>query len=468
MAVSTEVSRNNYLGTGNLSTYSYTFQILENTHIRVATRDSDGVVHALTLGAEFTVTGTGNASGGTITLVAGNLPIGIELVIMHDPTFLQEFRFNNLGTSYYPERHESAYDRNVRYSQVLKEKIDRAIKFSPFDAPFDATLPKLIPDSIVRVNSAGNKLILAGPGEFIGPAGPQGNPLFIGTGDPNLIPSFDPTPNPGDVFVDENGDVWKFNGTTWSLTGDSLPVGDTATAVGYSARYNDTVNILTLQGIVNYIFQFQYTPPTISLSGSSNILREKGASVSGITLTANVTKRSDPIAEVKFYRNPSTLLDTQTSGGAIPNGGSSTYAYATAFTDNVTFRAEAIDNGATGGPTTVSATTTYSFVYPYYYGAGANGLTPSQVALLTKDVIASNANLTRTLSVGSGQYTYFAYPASYGALTSILDVNGFEVLPAWTASTGNITGLDGNAVSYRIYKGNNALAAGSYQFTWKR
>jgi hypothetical protein len=222
------------------------------------------------------------------------------------------------------------------------------------------------------------------------------------------------------------------------------------------------------------IIRITYTPHTVSLSGSSNVLREKGTSVPSVVLTAAVTKKSDPIAEVKFYRNPSTLLDTQASGGAIPNGGNSTYTYSTAFSDDVTFRTEVKDNGATGGPTTVTATTAYSFVYPYYAVSGALGLTGANIRSAAGSdptkilVITSNANLTRTIAVGAGEYPYFAYPASYGALTSILDVNGFEVLPSWTASTLNITGLDATSQSYRVYRGNNPLTAGSYQFTFKR
>lgn len=466
MAVSTTVSRNNYLGAGNLSVYTYTFQILNAADLRVATRDEDGVVDELTLGPDFTVTGVGGNSG-TVTLLAGNLPTGVELVIMHDPEFLQEFRFNNLGVNYYPERHEKAYDRNVRYSQVLKEEINRAIKFAAFDAPFNATLPKLIPDSIVRVNAAANGLILSGPGEFIGPAGPQGNPLFVGIGDPNDIMAWDPTPNPNDLFIDENGAFWKFNGTTWALTGDVLNLGETATAIGYSSRYSQTVNLTTLQDIVNYIFQFVYTPPSISLAGSgSNVIYEKGASVSGINLTASVVKRSNPTANVRFYRGVS-LLDTQATGGI---SGSFPFNYVTAFTDTTSFTSQ-VDDTLVGsdGPTTVTSNTvTYTFVYPYYHGVGAAGLNGAQIAALTKNVIASSNNVNRSFTVNGSQKMYFAYPASYGDLTSILDVNNFETLGDWTKTTKSITGADASSQSYTCYEFNNYAVAGTYSYTFKR
>lgn len=236
---------------------------------------------------------------------------------------------------------------------------------------------------------------------------------------------------------------------------------------GFSLRFNEMFISTGLGDTLEKIIKLGYLAPTVSLSGSSNILREKGTTVSGITLTANVTKKSDPISEVKFFLNPATLLDTQTSGGAIPSGGSSSYTYATAFSDNRTFRVDVKDDGATGGPTTVSATTTYSFVYPYYYGVGASGLGAS-VSGLTKSVINSNANLTQNFSPNGTQKMYFAYPSSYGALTKIYDVNNFDTLLDWTRTTVNITGLDATAQSYYVYEFNNYAVSGTYPYRFVR
>lgn len=239
---------------------------------------------------------------------------------------------------------------------------------------------------------------------------------------------------------------------------------------GYSSRFGQIFTSEGLDDTLQKILLITYTAPQISLSGSSNVLREKGASVSNITLTAAITKRSDPIKEVRFYRNPSTLLDTQTSGGAIPSGGNSTYLYSTSFSDNVTFRAEADDDGATGGPTTVSATTTYSFVYPYYTGAGSAGKTGAQIRSdLVTDVSSSNSNKTVIFSgVNNGQVLYLAYPQSYGALTHIYDINNFDTIADWTQSVKSITGLDGNPVNYYVYEFNNPLVSGSYTYRFVR
>ena len=149
--------------------------------------------------------------------------------------------------------------------------------------------------------------------------------------------------------------------------------------------------------------------------------------------------------------------------------GNSSTVYSTPFSDTITFTVAVTDETTVdGGPTTVSANLTYNFVYSYYYGAAAPGRTAAQVAALTKDVINSNANLTRNFTTANGDVYYFAYPAAYGALTSIKDVNNFEVLPSFTRRTENITGLDGNPVSYYIYEGNNTQVAGTTSFTFIR
>ena len=235
---------------------------------------------------------------------------------------------------------------------------------------------------------------------------------------------------------------------------------------GFSARFNQDFTSTDLRDTIQKILNFQYLAPQVSLSGSSNSLREKGDTVSSITLSASVTKRSDPIARIRFLEGANEIADydpPSTTGTGV-----TTAPYNTPFSDNITFSVQVTDNGDTGGPSTVSSNTTYSFVYPYYHGVGAQSLTPAQVATLTKSIINSSANLTRSFGAATGEVYYFAYPASYGALTAIFDENEFNVFTDWTLSTENITGLDGNPVSYRIYEFDNVVSAGATTFRFVR
>lgn len=241
---------------------------------------------------------------------------------------------------------------------------------------------------------------------------------------------------------------------------------------GYSARFNEQFGPTTgLMDTLNKIIKITYTAPAISLSASgSGTIYEKGATVSSTNLTATITKRSNPIAQVRFYQG-ATLIDTQSSGGAIPNGGTNSYTYSTPFSDTISFVAR-VDDTQVGddGPTTVTSNTvTFNFFYPYFDGAdNSNSLTAAQVATKTKRVIASTATIQRTFTATAGQYLYFAQPSSYPALTQILDVNNFDVTSSWVSFTGTYTALDSSTQTLRVYRLVNPVAAGDHTFTFRR
>lgn len=232
---------------------------------------------------------------------------------------------------------------------------------------------------------------------------------------------------------------------------------------GYSARFGEYFGPeLTLDETLLQVLNFSYLGPQISLSCSpSTGVREKGSTVASVVMSATTTKRSSPITAVRHYRN-GVLVHTEAA--ANPNGQVEDYTDNTAFSDTMTFYSQ-VDDGTS---VVQSNTITYSYVYPYYYGTGATGKTPAQVAALTKSIIASTSNINVGFTTSNGDVYYFAYPASYGALTSILDANGFETFSDWTLTTANITGLDALAVSYRIYSFNNPVIAGSTSYTFKR
>jgi hypothetical protein len=238
---------------------------------------------------------------------------------------------------------------------------------------------------------------------------------------------------------------------------------------GWSARFSEFFSSTGLSDTLEKILMLSYQAPSVSLSATgSGTLREKGNTVTNPTLTASVTKKTDLIAKIEFFYNNVLVAGGTYEPPSNTGSGITNHAWTGSFTDNVTFKVEVTDDGTQGGPTTVSSTVTYSFVYPYYYGAGPAGKTPAQVAALTKDVVASTATKSVTFTTADSDVYYFAYPASYGALTQILDISNFDTLSDWTLTTADITGLDGNPVSYRIYEFNNPVVAGLTTYIFKR
>ena len=240
-----------------------------------------------------------------------------------------------------------------------------------------------------------------------------------------------------------------------SYSGISLLTGEQFTSSG-------------LQDTLDKIIRITYLAPTISLAGSSNIVREKGDTVSSITLTATIAKKSNDISEVRFYQG-ATLLDTQTSGGAIASGGQSTYVYSTSFDDNISFSSQ-VDDALDGGNQTIgtSASTSYVFVYPYYVGADVTNLLDTEIILLEKVVQTAKTSYTKVFTADAGDVFYIAYPDTISPLTSILDVNSFETISSWTQSFWDLACLDGSTQPYRVYTFDNPVAAGDYQYTFKR
>lgn len=441
MSLSNQSARNDYIGDGTTKIFPYTFKIWMISDLVLCITDMLGAVTNLTYPADYTVNGVLNTTGGQVTLTVA-VAAGSQLTIRRVLPLTQLTSIRNEGV-YYAGLHEDTFDRLVMYDQQQQEQINRSLKVPVDDQNFNTTFPEM-------KDNGGCVLIVKEDGTSID-LGPTVAYLEgLATGGASL-------PAGGDV-----GSVL----TKVSTTDYDADWNDYAYS-GFSARFGSSFSSISLDDTLKQILNLQYAAPAISFSASgAGSVYEKGFVISASTLTANVTKRSDPIAQVQFFMG-ATSLSLQTTGGAIPNGGASTFGWTGSFSDNTTFSASATDSGATGGPTTVSASQSFTFVYPYYYGAGAVGLTPTQIKSLTKNIMNSNSNFVTTFVASASQVFYFAYPASYPDLSSILDVNNFETLPDWTKSVGSITGLDGTSQSYKIYAFNNPVSAGSYQYTFK-
>lgn len=380
--------------------------------------------------------------GGPTQVIFNTPPTNLnQVLVIRASEFEQTTTFLQVG-NFNPKSMETGLDKLLLMIQEVGEKVGRTILL-PFTAlPTTNTLTTIAPLQVPRWNEDGDAWEMVDVATLL-------SSIPGGGGVP-------PGGVAGDFIEKLSGDDGDADWQSGSYDGFSLLTGAAFTSTG-------------LKDTLDKIIRITYTAPLISLSASgSGTVREKGDSVASTNLSATITKRSDPIANVRFYQG-ATLLDTQTGNPPVPDGGSAGYTYSTPFSDNISFSSQTIDDGATGGPTNVTSNTVnFTFVYPYYYGSGAAALSAAGVAALTKDIRVSTASLLRSFTPNGSQVLYFAYPASYGALTTILDENGFNTFPSWTLRTENITGLDASAVSYRIYEYNNTPVAGTYPFTFIR
>ena len=86
MTISTTTIKNSYSGNDSTDAFSYTFKITADSEMQVIIRSSTGSETVKSLTTHYTVSGAGNASGGTVTFTSGNIPATGETVILRRNT----------------------------------------------------------------------------------------------------------------------------------------------------------------------------------------------------------------------------------------------------------------------------------------------------------------------------------------------------------------------------------------------
>lgn len=150
MTVASTTRRNDATGNGATKTYSYNFRILDDDELLVSVQDTAGVITALTRPTDYSVTGVGLYAGGTIVLVNagqawldtdGDLKSSYKLTIRRRLPLTQQTDLRNSG-DFYPEDHETQFDRCIMIDLQQQDELDRSIKFPETDSPsLSATLP---------------------------------------------------------------------------------------------------------------------------------------------------------------------------------------------------------------------------------------------------------------------------------------------------------------------------------------
>jgi len=142
MSISSATDSVRYLGDNSTAVYSYTFRIDSQSDLKAIKVTDTGVKSVLTLTTDYTVTGVGSGGGGTITLVAGNLPADYKLILRRQIPLTQDTEIRNEGT-FYASQHENKFDELTMIDQQQQFEITRSMRLSEeVDADdFDMTIP---------------------------------------------------------------------------------------------------------------------------------------------------------------------------------------------------------------------------------------------------------------------------------------------------------------------------------------
>lgn len=208
----------------------------------------------------------------------------------------------------------------------------------------------------------------------------------------------------------------------------------------------------------------------VNLSQPSPNVFEVGTS-NNITVTFNITKNDDTLSSGVITKNSGT----PTQLAVIPPTVSTVFsAVDTGVTVNTTYYATASVTNATLGsanlPTNVVGV---NFYYPFITGISIvnswSAGTSLYVATLNHFI---GAKTDRVINyVPNNQYLVYAYPASYGNLSSITDPNGFSALSSFVKSNVLVSSLglsnNWNSISYNVYTSTSLIsssAAGNFTF----
>lgn len=240
-----------------------------------------------------------------------------------------------------------------------------------------------------------------------------------------------------------NGNPVLINGQETNFLTDATPVVQAigSIPVGYTFSNENIVEVVRkiiypyLSPQVSIVLNATPTvgsnPSSYSSSGTNNVVIELN-NLNSFTYTYTITKRSNTITSVtgiNLWSYPGVPIASSTY---------STSVNSTSSADATTLGTKSFTMYVSDGTATASSSVTLNKVLPFFYGATTSVISSSAfngtfAGGLTK-IVKSKSNTTVSLS-GNGVCIYFAYPSSHGALSQILDQNGFDVTSSFTYST---------------------------------
>ena len=195
------------------------------------------------------------------------------------------------------------------------------------------------------------------------------------------------------------------------------------------------------------------TAPVVALSLDKDNVFELGETVGAVTISAQVTKKSYPIDEIKINVDGTDVVDN-TDTDTIKDGYTATYSH-TVADDHTTVNITAT---AIAGVTTTEETTSIKFVRASFYGTDSVNAT----AYTTSDEVRALANKSLSLKSGSkfnisipvgAKMVSVALPTGL-SIKSIKYVEAFntEVLDVFSTSTVSVEGANAyTSESYNLY-----------------
>lgn len=177
MTVPNATCRIPYVGTNSQFVYAFPFLVFQAADLVVQTQaTATSAPVTLTLTTDYLVTGLGSYTGGTITLLAGNLPTGVVLSIFRNPAQVQTLQLQE-QTAYNAQAVMGALDYAMMTITALQDQVTRCIQIDPLDptTPTSGTPGPPYPSCVLppMASTLGQYIYRdPGTGTFLGAGGP--------------------------------------------------------------------------------------------------------------------------------------------------------------------------------------------------------------------------------------------------------------------------------------------------------
>lgn len=157
MALNSTDNRISYAGNGVTTAFSFPYYFLQDADLVVIVRiEATGVETTQILNTDYTVSGEGNPSGGTVTMTTAPAA-GRSLIIYRDPAQTQDLDLVE-NDPLPAEELEKRLDKLTMMVQRLNDRLDRGVTLTDgYTATFDPRLPTIFdPLQVLRFNAAGD------------------------------------------------------------------------------------------------------------------------------------------------------------------------------------------------------------------------------------------------------------------------------------------------------------------------
>ncbi|MBQ8874698.1 MAG: hypothetical protein IJY60_05265 [Bacteroides sp.] len=232
---------------------------------------------------------------------------------------------------------------------------------------------------------------------------------------------------PADIYRCDVEGVWKATGEKGGVDNIDLDKYDTAIEELEQTHEKDVTELRN--AVFPLALTFSVTPLLVEVSKTSALTFRWNVKRKGVDVTSSSTKTL----------NDDDVTGTSTTVSVSPTS-ETTYSY--------TLKASYQGISA-------QQTLQVKAVYKSYFGVVKKSFEPSETSILSlSGSLNGNKALSKAgLSFADSKLCY-AYPASFGKLTSIKDGNGYEVLSSYTQTEVSV-----NGISYYCYVLTNEVSA---------